>query len=127
MDVSYGGLFYSGSASGGFDKKSGNTSLTQKGSNLSISFKVRKVLIQRPWLQEEILNYPTLGINGLPESKWSTGDLSFTKNDGIFPILPTAFVVAKDVVITAESYSDTAVSSFKQLATQASVKVRCLS
>ena len=39
-EASYGGLFFSGSASGGFTKKTGNSSLTQKGSNLKISFKV---------------------------------------------------------------------------------------
>ena len=89
-----------------------------------IKFKIRKVLIQRPWLQEEILNYPTLGIDGVPKNLWSTGDLSANKNNGIFPILPTALVVAKDVEISADSYSGTAESSFKQLTTEASVKVR---
>ena len=72
VSASYGGLFYSGSASGGFDKQTGNSELTQKGSNLVIKFKVRKVLIHRPWLEPIILQYPTLGIKGLKSASWSS-------------------------------------------------------
>ena len=122
-DVSYGGLFYSGGASGGFTKKQGNTSLTQKGSNLKITFKIRKVLVQRPWFQPSIMQYPTLGINGVPQNSWSNGELSFKDNRGLFPILPTAFVVAKDVVIHADSFTKTAQTSFESLDTHAGFKV----
>ena len=123
--ASYGGLFYSGSVSGGFTKKSGNTSLTQSGSKLEISFKVRKVVINRPWVEEELLHYPTIGIKGLGEGSWSSGELDDKTNKGSFPILPTAFVVAKDVKITADSYSKTAEATFKSLKSHASAKV-CL-
>ena len=94
----------SGSVSGCF--KAGN-SLTMKGSNLQISFKVRKVLIERPWMEPNILQYTTLGIKGMKPAQWSNGSLDATTNKGLFPILPTACIVAKDIVIRADSFSDT--------------------
>lgn len=122
-DEAYGGLLQSGSASAGLFKLSGNSSLTKKGSNLKISFKVRKVLIQRPWFQPNLMQYPALGIRGMTKGSWSTGQLDFQENKGIFPILPTAFVVARDVEISADSYSDIAESSFLELHADDSVKV----
>ena len=122
-EASYGGLFFSGSVSGGFTRKEGNTSLSEKGSDVVISFKVRKVLIQRPWFETLLLNYPTIGIKGLGKGSWSTGKLDASTNKGQFPLLPTAFIVAKDVKISAKSYSDQAASSFKNLSTHASFRV----
>ena len=122
--ASYGGLFYSGSASGGFEKKSGNSELTNKGSNLEIKFMVRKVLIHRPWLEPTILQYPTLGIKGLQPGSWSSGELNAASNKGQFPLLPTAFICAKDITVSASSYSETAEKSFSDESSHASVKVR---
>ena len=121
--ASFGGLFYSGSVSGGFSKKEGNTSLSQSGSAVVITFKVRKVVVQRPWLETLLLNYPTIGIKGLGKQSWSTGQLEASSNKGQFPLLPTAFVVAKDVAISAKSYSETAEKSFKDVASHAGFKV----
>ena len=122
-EASYGGLFYSGSVSGGFNKSKGNSSLAYKGSDLKITFKVRKVLIQRPWLEPELFRYPTIGIKGLNQSAWSSGELDFQKNKGLFPLLPTAMVVAKDVEISAKSFSSKAIDSFKTMASDSSFKV----
>ena len=122
--ASYGGLFYSGSASGGFEKKSGNSELTNKGSNLEIKFMVRKVLIHRPWLEPTILQYPTLGIKDLQPGSWSSGELNAASNKGQFPLLPTAFICAKDITVSASSYSETAEKSFSDESSHASVKVR---
>ena len=121
--ASFGGLFYSGSVGGGFSKKNGNSSLTKEGSDLKISFKVRKVIIQRPWLEPAILRYSTLGIKGLDKGTWSTGKLD-KSNEGSFPLLPTACIVAKDVVIQAKSFSDTFEKQFSEQSEHASVKVR---
>lgn len=121
--ASFGGLFYSGSVGGGFSKKDGNSSLTQEGSDLKISFKVRKVIIQRPWLEPSVLRYSTLGIRGLDKGSWSTGQLG-TSNTGSFPLLPTACVVAKDVVIQANSFSDTFEKQFSEQSEHVSTKVR---
>ena len=120
--VSYGGLFYSGSASGGYSKSSSNSSLTSKGSKLKIAFKVRKVIIQRSWLDPAILQYSSLGIRQLEVGKWSNGSLK-PDNKGCFPVLPTACIVAKDVVISAASFSDSFEKSMTQSSTHASAKV----
>ena len=122
-EASYGGLFYSGSASGGFNRSHGNSSLAKEGSDLKIAFKVRKVLIQRPWLEPNLFRYPTIGIKGLNDSSWSSGELNSKTNKGSFPLLPTVMVVAKDVVISARSFSDAASSSFSKMKSHASFKV----
>ena len=123
-EASYGGLFYSGSVSGGFTRKTGNSSLTKEGSNLKISFKVRKVLIERTWMEPNILQYTTLGIKEMKPAQWSTGSLNAKTNKGSFPLLPTACIVAKDVVIHADSFSDTFKKSMKETSEHASAKVR---
>ena len=123
-EASYGGLFYSGSVSGGFTKKTGNSSLTKEGSDLEISFKVRKVLIERPWMEPNILQYTTLGIKEMKHAQWSTGSLNPKTNKGSFPILPTACIVAKDVVIHAGSFSDKFNTTMSSMSAHASAKVR---
>ena len=103
-EVSYRGLFYSKNTPGEVD---GNSSLTEDGSDLKVSFKIRKVLINRPWLDPTILHYQTLGIMGLPPGSWSSGQLNSKTNKGSFPLLPTAMVVAKDIEISVKSFSET--------------------
>lgn len=125
--ASYGGLFYHGSASGGFEKSAENHALTKAGSNFSITFKVRKVNINRSWMDPSILLYSTLGIKGVTVGAWSSGELSATKNHGTFPIFPTAIVVAKDISLTADSYTDYASKTFKDMSGHAAVKVRAVS
>ena len=120
----FGGLLYSGSGGGGFGMQTGSSKLTKEGSNLKISFKLRKVLIHRPWFEPTILQYPTLGIKGLQPGSWSSGELNVTSNKGTFPLLPTAFVCAKDVIIGASSYSEAAEKSFVEQSSNASLKVR---
>lgn len=122
--ASYGGLFYHGGGSGGFDRKAGNSSLTKKGSNFSLTFKVRKVIINRSWMDPSLLLYTTIGIKGIPVGAWSSGELSATQNHGTFPLVPTAYVVAKDVTLKAESYSDYAEQSFKDMSAHAAFKVK---
>lgn len=120
----FGGLFHSGSGGGGFGIQAGSSKLTQEGSKLKISFKLRKVLIHRPWFEPTILKYPTLGIKSLKSGTWSTGELNVTSNKGQFPLLPTAFVCAKDVTISADSYSEAAEKSFVEQSSNVSLKVR---
>ena len=80
------------------------------------------MLIQRPWLETLLLNYPTIGIKGLDIASWSTGQLEAAENKGQFPLLPTAFIVAKDVTISAGSYSKTVETSFEKMKTHAGFK-----
>ena len=121
--ASYGGLFYHGGGSGGFDKSSGNHSLTKAGSNFSLSFKVRKVNINRSWMDPSVLLYSTLGVKGVTVGSWSSGQLSATKNHGTFPIFPTNMVVAKDISLKADSYTDYAAKAFQDMSAQAAFKV----
>ena len=85
-----------------------NFDLTTEDSNPEISFKIRKVSIIRPWLDTKLLEFPKLGINGKPASTWSTGTLDPSKNKGEFPLLPTDMVLAKDIMIRADSITDKA-------------------
>ena len=121
-DSTHGGLFYIGNASGGFVKRSGNNLLTATQSQINISFKIRKVFINRPWLTPAILNYPTLGIQGQKAGSWSSGVLDNT-NKGIFPLLPTAFVVAKDITLSSNMYSDAAEEALSKISTHSYVRV----
>ena len=89
--------------------------ITKDSENIVITFKIRKVLINRPWLEENILHYPTIGIRGLHAGAWSSGDLEARNNKGQFPLLPTAMVIAKDVVIKADKFSSEVSSCFKEL------------
>ena len=117
---SYGGLV---SVSGGYSNEEGSSSLAVSGSNLKISFKIRKVTIQRPWMDPAILHYPIVGIKGLPSGAWSSGELDGKTNKGSFPLLPTAMIVAKDVVISSDKFSESLKQSFSETSAHASVKV----
>ena len=117
---SYGGLV---SVGGGYSHEEGNSSLAVSGSNLEISFKIRKVTIQRPWMDPAVLHYPIVGIKGLPSGAWSSGELDGKTNKGSFPPIPTAMIVAKDVVIKSDKFAESLKDSFSETSAHASVKV----
>lgn len=121
-DSSHGGLFYIGNVSGGFERRSGNNLLTKTESQINMSFKIRKVFIRRPWLNPAILKYTTLGIQGQKAGSWSSGVLD-KSNKGAFPLLPTAFVVAKDITISSNTYSDVAETALGKISTHSYVRV----
>jgi hypothetical protein len=118
--ASYGGLFH---ASVGYSQSQGSSQATAKNSDLTISFSVRKVNINRPWLDRTLLEYPTLGIRELPRYKWSNGSLNAKTNKGSFPLLPTAFIVARDVTISNFQMSTAQNSAYKKTKTDASMSV----
>ena len=107
----------------GISKDDQNISLAEEAEELKISFKVHKVLIQRPWMDPAILHYQSLGIMGLEPGTWSTGELNFETNKGSFPLLPTAMVVAKDVEISAKSFSKAVEDQLRKASSNASMKV----
>ena len=111
------------SASSGFSKENRKVDMCEKGKKLEISFKVRKVLIHRPWLETAILKYPTIGIKGLKAGTWSTGELDANMNKGQFPILPTAMIVAKDVLISSSKFDSKITECFDALKTNSSLSV----
>ena len=100
-----------------------NISLAEEAEEFKISFKVHKVLIQRPWMDPAILHYQSLGIMGLEPGTWSTGERNFETNNGSFPLLPKAMVVAKDVEITAKSFSKDVEDQLHKASSNASMKV----
>ena len=84
---------------------------TNKSKNVTISFKGRTIDIKRPWLDISVLNYKSLTLPGTKKGQWSTGIMEST-NNGSFPLLPTTFVIAKDITITATEFSNEAKDAF---------------
>ena len=109
------------SVSGAYSQENREVEMCEKGKGLKISFAVRKVLIRRPWLQTGILKYPTIGIKGLEAGAWSSGELDAEKNKGQFPVLPTAMIIAKDVVIKADEFDSRVSDTFSKMGVEASV------
>ena len=73
-----------------------------KHSDVKISFKVRAVQINRPWLDLGVLNNRNYTIYGEDSGSWSTGELD-ANNNGSFPLLTTQMIVAKDIAVTAST------------------------
>ena len=94
----FGCLLHYGSHSSG--RK--HDTLTNGSSNLKITFKLRKVDICCPWMDACIFQYSSIGIKGLKACSWSTGECDAKNNYGTSPLLPTQFIVARDVEISAE-------------------------
>ena len=68
-------------------------------SGFSIRFKYCRVNIERPWLNLTLLSLKNWYISGSGAGEYSTGSLD--NNPGMFPLLPTSFIVVKDLSITA--------------------------
>ena len=75
--------------------------ITSDNTNLVFSFEVKKVAINRPWMDTNLFQYTNVGIKGLKAGSWSSGELDAEKNNGSFPLLPTHFLVAKNIRISA--------------------------
>ena len=73
-----------------------------KQSDVKISFKVRAVQINRPWLDLSILENTNYTIDGEKPQNWSTGELN-ADNKGWFPLCSTQMIVAKDITVTAST------------------------
>ena len=71
---------------------------------VKISFKVRSVEINRPWLDPSALKVEKWRLPGLSPGAWSTGVLD-SSNKGSFPLLTTQMIVAKDITVTAAKFS----------------------
>lgn len=67
-------------------------------SNLTISFRFCRVDIRRPWLNVILLEMKGWKINGQPAGILSNGQS--IDNLGSFPLLPSSFIVARDLVIS---------------------------
>ena len=98
IDFNFSGLFSFVESNNAKTQKA----FTSESTNLKFSFKIRKVAIDCPWIDMDIIQYSNIGIRGLKACSWSIGELHIKKNKGIFPLLPTHFVVAKDIEISAQ-------------------------
>ncbi len=65
----------------------------------SISFKFCRVNIDRPWLNLALLSTKNWNIYGTNVGEYSSGTAE--NNTGIFPLLPTSFILISNVAITA--------------------------
>lgn len=95
-------------ASGG--TRSFSTSTTsewsQQSSSTTISFEVAKVSIQRPWIDTSLLSFRPVAIRGLQQYQWSDGTgLPNEELVSRFPLLPTDFVVTRNIVISSDKFT----------------------
>jgi hypothetical protein len=67
--------------------------------NFAISFRYAQVTISRPWLKLALLTTGNWYIPGTAASAYATGTTS--GNTGMFPLLPTSFIVIRNLKITA--------------------------
>ena len=88
-----------------------------------VSLKINTVTIHRPWLDPKLLHYKSLGLMGLKSASWSSGQLDSKTNNGTFPLLPIAMVVAKDIKISTKSFSKMTQDKLNEAATDKSAKV----
>lgn len=67
--------------------------------NFSISFRYAQVTINRPWLKLALLTTRNWYIPGTPADAYATG--ATTGDAGMFSLLPTSFIVIRNLKITA--------------------------
>ncbi|WP_434390281.1 hypothetical protein [Melittangium boletus] len=67
--------------------------------DLRVQFKFARVALRRPWLDASLFSLGGWAMAGRPRLALSTGSL--TGNTGIFPLLPTALIVARELRISA--------------------------
>ena len=80
-----------------------------------ISFKVRSVQINRPWVDPAAFTIENYTIPGVSPGAWS--------NKGVFPLLTTQLIVAKDIKVTAAKFSKEIVDTLNKFETSTQVGV----
>ena len=102
VDVGYSFLGIKAGGEGSEEKKIS----TGDSRNVKITFQVRSVQINRPWFDPSVFaiqnNYYV--VPGVGPGSWSTGVLD-SSNKVVFPLLTTQLIVAKDITITADKFS----------------------
>ena len=63
----------------------------------AIVLEIRQVTLQRPWLDPGLFSTDGIAVAGLRAGSVSTGDLN--ANDGVLPLLPTAFWLARSATL----------------------------
>lgn len=93
------------SVGGSAQHSSESTSYHMTASKFSLSAKLGVVSIYRPWLHEFIFAMNGWYVDGKPQGGISTGALANNTNS-LLPLIPTAFIVARDIAITADFTSE---------------------
>jgi hypothetical protein len=91
------GFFSIGGSAGG---SSSRQSVVSDSSSLRLSFQVSRVEIYRPWFDFTLLSLSGWKVAGRAARAYSTGVIN-PNNHGIFPLVPTSFLVARNIQITA--------------------------
>jgi hypothetical protein len=91
--------FFSISGSGGVSEK--RSHLHTETRSVKIAFEYMRVEILRPWLDLSLFSFTDYSLNGRPKGYFSTGKAD-GKNHGVLPLLPTVFIVARNLVVSAE-------------------------
>jgi hypothetical protein len=92
------GLFWWSSSSE--EGKSQTNSSSMQTNEFELSAELITVLIRRPWLNTGLFAMSDWWAKGYPRGRISTGTLKGNGNS-VLPLIPTAFIVAKDVSIKA--------------------------
>lgn len=92
------GLF---SIGGGGGRRWSNYTLHQDTSDFSLSFQFARIDIRRSWLKENLFTTTGWSVEGRGKNAYSNGRGDKT-NTGVFPLLPVAFIVARNVRATAK-------------------------
>ena len=80
----------------------GQSSFSASSTSNSVAFSVAKVAITRPWLDPMLLAYSPVGVKGFTPGSWSDGTGFPTQAATLkLPLLPTSFIVARDISITS--------------------------
>ncbi len=96
-NVNYGLWRVKASASGSFQHSNSNTDKD----SVEISAKIAKVNIIRPWFLESIFRLGEWSTNLAKSGQISNGKIDSSNKNGIIPMYPVAFIVAKDIIIKA--------------------------
>jgi hypothetical protein len=91
--------------------KAQNTSIrrpiAQESLDIRVRFKFARINLRRSWLDTSLFSLGGWALAGRHRNDLSTGSL--TGNTGIFPLLPTSIIIARDLQISATwSQSDVA-------------------
>jgi hypothetical protein len=91
------GLFSIGGGAGG---SSSRRNVSTDTSSIRMAFRMARVELRRPWLDPSLLSLGGWSVQGRQRGAYSNGK-SDASNRGMFPLFPTAFVVARDIQISA--------------------------
>ncbi|MBC8164716.1 MAG: hypothetical protein H7Y20_02455 [Bryobacteraceae bacterium] len=92
------GLFWTSTSSE--DKTTKVNSTSMQSDDFELSAELITVRIRRPWLNSILFNMTDWWASGTPKDRISNGKIKGNESS-LLPLIPTAFIVAKDVTIKA--------------------------